>query len=74
MDESTIAELGDHTFVGDMSLVTGDCATATVELTEPTRYVAFPVEPLNRLLQQDAEIRRQPGGGPGPATSSASCC
>lgn len=58
VDELTIAELDDHTFVGDMGLVTGDCATATVELTEPTRYLAFPIEPLNRLLQQDTEIRR----------------
>lgn len=58
VDGSTIAELGDHSFVGDMSLVTGDHATATVELIEPTRYVSFPVEPLNRLLQQDTEIRR----------------
>jgi len=58
VDDVPLAELGDHNFVGDMSLSTGEGATATVELTEPGRYVAFPVEPLNRLLSRDTEIRR----------------
>lgn len=57
-DEFPLAELGDHTFVGDISLVTGDTATATVEVSQPARYLAFPVAALNRLLQHDAEIRR----------------
>jgi len=58
VDGKPLAELGEHNFVGDMSLNTGNGATATVELTEPGRYVAFPVEPLNRLLSRDTEIRR----------------
>lgn len=58
IDDMPLAELDEHSFVGDMSLGTGDGATATVELTEPGRYVMFPVEPLNRLLDQDTEIRR----------------
>lgn len=57
-DGLLLADLGEHTFVGDISLVTGDAATATVEVTEPARYLAFPVEPLNKLLHQDTEIRR----------------
>lgn len=58
VDGRPLAELGGHNFVGDMSLGSGDGATATVQLTEPGRYLAFPVEPLNRLLSQDTEIRR----------------
>lgn len=58
VDDTPIANLGGHTFVGDMGLVTGDCATATVHLTEPARYLAFPVDPLKRLLERDSEIRR----------------
>lgn len=55
---TVIAEIGENTFVGDMGLMSDESATATVELAEPGRYLAFPVDALQKLLENDAEIRR----------------
>lgn len=57
-NDTVIARIGENTFVGDMSLMSDDCATATVELAEPSRYLAFPIDALTKLLDSDAEIRR----------------
>lgn len=57
-DRTLIATLDEHAFIGDMGLISGDVATATVKLSEPGRYLAFPVERLRGLLENDSEIRR----------------
>lgn len=57
-DRTLIATLDEHTFIGDMGLISGDVATATVKLTEPGRYLALPVDRLRPLLESDSEIRR----------------
>lgn len=57
-DGIPIATLSGDTFVGDMSLISGGQATATVELARPSRYVAFPVDGLRRLLDRNEEVHR----------------
>lgn len=58
VDGAVVATLGAHTFVGDMALINDGNATATVALTEPSRYLAFSVGALNRLINRDEEVRR----------------
>lgn len=57
-DRTHIATLDEHMFIGDIGLITGDVASATVKLSERGRYLAFPVEPLRALLEKNSEIRR----------------
>jgi hypothetical protein len=52
-----IAHLGPGEFVGEMSLVTGDLATATVRADEPVRYLAWPKAALDRLLTRYPSMR-----------------
>ncbi len=47
-----IARLQPGQFVGEMSFISGDKATADVVATEPSRLLAWPQESLNELLEK----------------------
>ncbi|MBT8486333.1 MAG: popeye domain-containing protein [Phycisphaerae bacterium] len=51
------ARLGAGQFLGEMSYVTGETASATVRVTEPLRYVAWPRPRLRALLRRRPSIR-----------------
>lgn len=58
VDDTVVATLEENSLVGEMTALSGEAASATVVLTEPSRYLAIPVQPLRRLLERDDEIRR----------------
>lgn len=52
-----VAELRDGQLVGEMSFVTGEPATATVLVREPTRYLAWSQPELRGLLNRNPSMR-----------------
>ncbi|MEM9268213.1 MAG: cyclic nucleotide-binding domain-containing protein [Pseudomonadota bacterium] len=44
-------------FIGEFTVTTGKPATATVTLTQPSRYFSISSEVLRRLIARDAELR-----------------
>lgn len=52
-----IAHLSSGEFVGEMSLVTGQMATATVRAEGPVRYLAWPKPALEQLLTRYPSMR-----------------
>jgi hypothetical protein len=53
----TRAELGPGRFVGEMSFLTGEPASADVVALEPCRYLALPAAPLRGFLAEHPELR-----------------
>lgn len=58
-DDRLVASIGERSFIGEMTALSGDAATATVILAERSRYLAIPAEPLRRLLARDDGMRRE---------------
>lgn len=58
IDDTVIATLNDKSLIGEMTAMSGQPASATVMISEPSRYLAIPVQPLRELLERDDEIRR----------------
>jgi hypothetical protein len=56
-DGKIIASLGAGQFIGEMSLITGAMATATVRAVEPIRYLACAKENLEKLLTRYPSMR-----------------
>jgi CRP-like cAMP-binding protein len=56
MQVATIRAAG---IVGEMSLLTGDTASATVTVTQPARVFEILSADLNRLLHEQADLRAQ---------------
>lgn len=52
-----VAELRDGNFIGEISFIRGGDATATVKVTEPTRYLAWTKESLSKLLNRNPSMR-----------------
>ena len=44
-------------FVGEMAFVSGRPASATVVTSEPSRYLAWGIDPLGELMERSPEIR-----------------
>lgn len=52
-----VAHLRDGSFIGEMSLVTQNPASATVRTAAPTRYIQWPKDELQRLLERNPNMR-----------------
>lgn len=55
----TVAKLGAHSLVGEMSILTGNPASASVRVTEPSRLFAVNVEKLNKYLMRNNDVRQE---------------
>jgi CRP-like cAMP-binding protein len=53
-----VAVIREKSFIGDMTALSGDPATATVILSVPSRYFAIPAAPLRYALKRDEDFRR----------------
>ena len=53
----TIAICEAKTFIGELTAISGDLATATVVLNETSRYLAINVEALRARIKRDVETR-----------------
>lgn len=58
VDGHVIARLEGGSFIGELALLTGAPASATVELGETSHYLEFPVGPLRRVMERDSEVFR----------------
>ena len=56
VEEKLVAELTDGQFIGEMSFLTGESASATVSATEPTRYVAWSKNDLKHFLERNPNL------------------
>jgi len=56
VDGKLVAELTDGQFIGEMSFLTGESASATVSATEPTRYVAWSKNDLKYFLERNSHL------------------
>jgi len=56
VEEKLVAELTDGQFIGEMSFLTGESASATVSATEPTRYVAWSKNDLKYFLERNPNL------------------
>lgn len=56
---ATVATVKDNSLVGELTVLSGDPATGTVLLTEPSRCLMIPSGTLRKLLERDTDIRRQ---------------
>ena len=55
--EKVIAVCEERSFVGEITALSGEGATASVVLAAPSRYLAIPAERLRDVLRRDGEIR-----------------
>lgn len=56
VDGIIVAQLSDGAFVGEMAFVTGNAASATVMIEQPTRAFVFEMEKLRKLVQNDESV------------------
>ncbi len=56
VDGKLVAELTDGQFIGEMSFLTGESASATVRAEEQTRYVAWFKKGLKNFLERNPEL------------------
>ncbi|MCE2981959.1 MAG: popeye domain-containing protein [Parachlamydia sp.] len=56
IDHTSVAECKVGSFIGEMSLISGEPATATVTTTEPTRYISWLQTDLKNLFYKDFDI------------------
>jgi hypothetical protein len=52
-----VATLRDGNFIGEMSFITGGAASATVKALRPTRYISWPKDATNQLLNRNPSMR-----------------
>lgn len=57
VDGTIVAYCKRHDFIGEMSFVSGEPATATVKTMLPTRYLMWTQDDLHKLLEHDDAIR-----------------
>tara|TARA_B100001013_G_C24555873_1_gene420510 strand:- start:202 stop:852 length:651 start_codon:yes stop_codon:yes gene_type:complete len=57
IDEGKVAEVRDGEFIGEMSFLTEEEASATVTATEPTRYLAWNKQQLRKFLNRNPSLR-----------------
>ena len=56
---SKVATLQERSLIGEMTALSGEPATGTVLLNEPSRCLMIPSDALRNLLQRDGDMRRQ---------------
>lgn len=52
-----VAELGEGAFIGEMSYLSGDAATANVEVSAPMRYLEWNNEKLTKALERNPALK-----------------
>ncbi len=52
-----VAELGEGAFIGEMSYLSGDAATANVEVSAPMRYLEWNNEKLTETLERNPALK-----------------
>ncbi len=57
-DDHVVAVCQPGSFVGEMTVMTGEPATGTVMLTKPSRYLALHAEAVRKLSFSSADIRQ----------------
>ncbi len=57
VDGREVARLRDGQFAGEMSLVTGQAASADVVARQPVRYLYWPLSSLRRMLRRHPQYR-----------------
>ncbi len=57
-DDHNVAVCQPGSFVGEMTVMTGEPATGTVTLTKPSRYLALHAEAVRKLSISSADIRQ----------------
>jgi CRP-like cAMP-binding protein len=57
VDGTIVAYCKRHNFIGEISFVSGEPATATVRAMLPTRYLMWTQDDLHKLLKHDDSIR-----------------
>jgi hypothetical protein len=57
VDGTIVAYCKRHDFIGEMSFVSGEPATATVKTMIPTRFLMWTQDDLHKLLEHDDAIR-----------------
>lgn len=55
IDEEQVGALRPNQFVGEMSFLSGDMASATVEVTETVKYIAWSKDDLKQLFAGDGQ-------------------
>lgn len=56
VDDTIVAQLSDGAFVGEMAFVTGNPASASVVIEQPTRAFVFDMVKLRKLVQGDESV------------------
>ena len=56
VDGKPVGSCGANSLVGEISISTGQPASATVTVRKPTRYLALERQALNKLMRSDADI------------------
>lgn len=69
VNDRQIADISPDTFIGDMTALSGDPATATVMISERSRYFAIPAALLRKTLDRDESLRREVSGSLASAIS-----
>ena len=54
-----VATVGSGNYIGDVTYLMGEPATATVKLATAARYLSFEAENLRKFLERNATVRRQ---------------
>lgn len=57
-DDHNVAVCQPGSFIGEMTVMTGEPATGTVTLTKPSRYLALHAEAVRKLSVSSADIRQ----------------
>lgn len=57
-DGHAVAVCRDHSFVGEMTSLTGDPATASVILSKPSRYLSIEADAMRKLVRSNAQVRQ----------------
>lgn len=59
LDGRPRGRIDQRTFIGEISFLTGEPATATVVVTTPSRALIWPAQALQKLLDQDQQLNAQ---------------
>ena len=59
VDGSVVAVIEEKNFIGEMTALSGEKATATVIVVERSRCLEIPAEPLRQLLKKDPDMERE---------------
>ena len=59
VNDAVVATIEEKTFIGEMTAMSGESATATVVVDERSRCLQIPAEPLRTLLKKDSEMKRE---------------